>query len=132
MSSDLIFPQPGYETMRRWPRFKMDVPVQVITQGLTKPVVVAGRGSELNNGGMSVMAGTELAIGAQVLVEFTPPYSSGPIRARCFVRNRFVFRYGVEFITESDDDYESVHQIEAVLRRLGSAVTDTAVDDMWH
>ena len=119
MSPDLALPQPGYATMRRWPRYKVDVPVRVVTQDPTKVAIVTGRGSELNNGGMSVFAGTELTIGAQVAVEFTPPYSSNPIRVRCFVRNRAGYQYGVEFITESDHDYRSVHQIEAVLGSLG-------------
>lgn len=116
--------------MRRWPRYKVDVPVRVITQGATKVSIVSGRGSELNNGGMAVFAGTELAIGAQVMVEFTPPYSGHPIHVRCFVRNRNGYRYGVEFITESDDDYESVHQIETVLRSMGSLVKDPAAESL--
>ena len=120
MSTDVVVPQPGYATLRRWPRYKVDVPVRVITQGMTKVAIIQGRGSELNNGGMAVFAGTELAIGAQVLVEFTPPYSGDPIRVRCFVRNRSGYRYGVEFITESDEDYQSVHQIETVLSSMGS------------
>jgi hypothetical protein len=100
----------------------MDVPVRVITQDPPKVTIVQGRGSELNNGGMAVFAGTELSIGAQALVEFTPPYSGQPIRVRCFVRNRSGYRYGVEFITESDDDYESVNKIETILRSMGSPV----------
>jgi hypothetical protein len=113
--------------MRRWPRFKLDVPVRVVTQAATKVAIANGRGSELNNGGLTVFAGTELAIGAQVLVEFTPPYSGNPIRVRCFVKNRVGYRYGVEFITESDRDYQSVHQIETVLRSMGSPIDDASV-----
>jgi PilZ domain len=127
MSTEIALPQAGYATMRRWPRYKVDVPVRVITQGATKTAIATGRGSELNNGGMAVFAGTELAIGAQVAVEFTPPYSSSPIRVRCFVRNRVGYRYGVEFITESDHDYQSVHQIEAVLSSIGSPVEEPMV-----
>jgi len=122
MSTEVVLPEQRYAMVRRWPRYKVDVPVRVITQGLTKVTIVQGRGSELNNGGMSIFAGTELAIDAQVQVEFTPPYSGQPIRVRCFVRNRAGYRYGVEFITESDDDYESVSQIEANLRSIGSPV----------
>jgi hypothetical protein len=122
MSTDVVLSKQGYATIRRWPRYKVDVPVRVITQGLTKVAIVQGRGSELNNGGMAIFAGTELAIDAQVQVEFTPPYSGQPIRVRCFVRNRAGYRYGVEFITESDNDYESVNQIEAVLRSIGSPI----------
>jgi hypothetical protein len=120
MSIQVIVPQQGYETRRRWPRYKVDVPVRVITQGLTKVTIAQGRGSELNNGGMAIFAGTELSIGAQVLVEFTPPYSGQPVRVRCFVRNRAGYTYGVEFITESDDDYVSVDRIETILRSMGS------------
>jgi hypothetical protein len=98
----------------------VDVPVQVVTQGLTKAATVEGRGSDLNNGGMAIFPGTELPIGAQILVEFTPPSSGQPVRVRCFVRNHAGDGYGVEFITESDDDYESVNRIETVLRRIGS------------
>jgi hypothetical protein len=120
MSIPVVVPQQGFATARRWPRYKVDVPVRVITQAPPKVTIVQGRGSELNNGGMAVFAGMELSIGAQVLVEFTPPYSGQPIRVRCFVRNRAGYSYGVEFITESDADYQSVHKIETILRSMGS------------
>jgi hypothetical protein len=122
MSVQVIVPQQGYTTSRRWPRYKLDVPVRVIPQGVTRVGIVQGRGSELNNGGMAIHADTDLPVGAQVLVEFTPPSSGQPVRVRCFVRNRSGFTYGVEFIAEKDDDYESVNQIETVLRNLGSPV----------
>ena len=122
MSIQVVTPQQGYATARRFPRYKVDVPVRVITQGSTKVTIVQGRGSELNIGGMAVFAGMELSIGAQVIVEFTPPYSGQPIRVRCFVRSRAGYRYGVGFITESDDDYENVNRIETILRSMGSPV----------
>jgi hypothetical protein len=122
MSIQVVTPQQGYATARRFPRYKVDVPVRVITQGLTKVTIVQGRGAELNVGGMAVFAGIELSTGAQVIVEFTPPYSGQPIRVRCFVRNRAGYRYGVEFITESDDDYENVNRIETILKSMGSPV----------
>ena len=121
MSIQVVTPQQGYATRRRWPRYKMDVPVRVI-KGLTNVSIVQGRGSELNNGGMAIFAGTELSIGDQVMVEFTPPYTGQPIRVRCFVRNRAGYRYGVEFIAENDDDYENVNRIETVLKSMGSPV----------
>ena len=120
MSIQVVTPQQGYATARRFPRYKVDVPVRVITQGLAKVTIVQGRGSELNVGGMAVFAGMELSLGAQVIVEFTPPYSGQPIRVRCFVRNRAGYRYGMEFITETDDDYENVNRIETILRSMGS------------
>jgi len=60
-----------------------------------------GRGNELSEGGMAVTAGAELRPGREVAIEFTPPYTSVPIRVRGTVRNRTGYRYGVEFLTES-------------------------------
>ena len=121
MSTEVVTPQKFINT-RRWPRYKMDVPVRVIKQGVAKVSIVQGRGSELNNGGLAVFAGTELSIGEQVQVEFTPPYTGQPIRVRCFVRNRNGYRYGVEFITENDEDYENANRIETVLKSMASPV----------
>jgi hypothetical protein len=95
------------------------VPVQVVTHGPTNVVIIQGRGSELNCGGMSVFGRVELVIGTQVGVEFTPPCSGQPVRVRCFVRNRQRYNYGLEFFTENDSDYENVAQIESTLRNLG-------------
>jgi hypothetical protein len=122
MSIQVAVPPQSHGTTRRWPRYKIDVPVRAIRQVSAKVTIVEGRGSELNNGGMTILAGMELSIGAQVFVEFTPPYSGQPIRVGCFVRNRNGYRYGVEFIRESDDDHQSVNRIEAVLKSMGSAV----------
>ena len=121
MAIQVVLPQPGHATERRWPRHRVDVPVQLVTHGPTNVVVVQGRGSELNCGGMAVSGRVELAIGAQVAVEFTTPYSGQPVRIRCFVRNRQRYTYGLEFITENDSDYESVAQVESTLGNMGIA-----------
>jgi len=120
---EVVLLQNEYPTPRRWARHKVDLPVCVITHGPTNVAAVQGRGSELNCGGMAVCAGVELSIGDQVGVEFTPPDSGQAITVRCFVRNGHGYRYGVEFITENDADYESVGQIESILRNLGSSVS---------
>jgi hypothetical protein len=121
MAIQVVLPQSGHATQRRWPRYKIEVPVQVVTDGPMNVAIVQGCGSELNCGGMAVSGKVELANGAQVAVEFTPPYSGQPVRIRCFVRNRQHDTYGLEFITENDSDYESVAQVETTLRKLASA-----------
>jgi hypothetical protein len=120
MSIEVVLPQIGYKTARRWPRYTIDVPVRLITQRPTKVAIVQGRGRELNHGGIAVFAGVEVSIDEQVAVEFTPPYAGQPIRARGFVRNRNGYTYGIEFITENDADYRNVGQLEAILKTLGS------------
>jgi len=121
MAIQVVLPESGHTTQRRWPRHKIDVPVQVVTHGPANVVVIQGRGSELNCGGMSVFGRVELEIGAQIGVEFQPPGSGQSVRVRCFVRNRQRYNYGLEFVTENDSDYESVAQIESTLRNMGIA-----------
>jgi PilZ domain len=121
MAIQVVVPQAVHAMARRWPRYRADVPVQLVTLEPTDVAVAPGRGSDLNCGGMAVSSRVELTIGAQVAVEFTPPHSAQPVRARCFVRNRHRDTYGLEFITENDSDYESVAQIEAILENMGKA-----------
>jgi len=120
MGIQVTLPQQGYQTLRRWPRYNIDVPVRLIAQRPTKVAIVQGRGRELGCGGIAVFAGIELSIDEQVAVEFTPPYSGEPIRVRGFVRNRSGYTYGVEFITDNNADYRSVGKLELILKTLGS------------
>lgn len=123
MSIQVTPPQPGYESLRRWPRFEVDIPIRLFAQRPTKGSVVQGRGRELNNNGMAVLAAVDLSVDEQVAVEFTPPCSEQSIRVRAFVRNRSGYTYGIEFITENDADYTNVGQLELVLKTLGSAAS---------
>ncbi len=120
MAIQCILPQEGYPTLRRWPRYKIHVPVRLIAQRPTKVVIVQGRGLELGCGGMSVFAGIELAVDEQVRVEFTPPYGGQPLSIRAFVRSRNGYTYGVEFIVANGADYQEVERLEAMLKGLGS------------
>jgi len=112
---------------RRWPRFGVDLPVhvRVITQGPTRVVECGGRGTDISGGGLAVRADIDLAIGAQVGVEFTPPYSEQPMLFRCFVRNRDGNCYGVEFITENQEDYQKVGELQV---RLAAQFADVPVE----
>jgi hypothetical protein len=116
------FPPAPYAVPRRFPRYRINVPVRVIVDRLDKVSIVQGRGNELNEGGMAVFAGTELALNQRIAVEFTPPYSGLPIRVRCEVRNREGYTYGVAFLIESAEDKERVNEIRVVLKGLGSPI----------
>jgi hypothetical protein len=121
MPIGIVLPQTGYRTLRRWPRYKVEVPVRVIPEKPVKMALLHGRGSRLNGGGMSLFAGAELAVNEQLAIEFTPPGAQQCVAVRCFVRNRNGYIYGVEFITENDQDYKSVGYLEFVLGGIGSA-----------
>ena len=109
-----------YKSKRHWPRYAVDMPVEVrvTTQGPTRAVSCQGQGTDLSCGGLAVTADIDLPIGAQIGVEFIPPSSDQSIKFRCFVRNRDGIRYGVEFITENDDDYRKAGELQEGLAAM--------------
>lgn len=119
-SGERVADNRDYKSKRRWPRYAVDMPVEVrvTTQGPTRVVACQGQGTDLSCGGLAVTADIDLPIGAQIGVEFIPPYSDQPIKFRCFVRNRDGIRYGVEFITENDDDYRKAGELQEGLATL--------------
>jgi PilZ domain-containing protein len=121
-NSGPVMNQPALSTLRRWPRYKLDLPVRVIAEKGSKTMIVQGRGNELNEGGLALFVGMELAMGQHVSVEFTPPYSGQPMRARAIVRNRSGYTYGVEFMMESNEDIGNASQIRSVLRGFAAAI----------
>ncbi len=105
---------------RRWPRYDISVPVIVVVRREGKTTLANGRGTEVNPGGLAVFASTELRAGDEVEISFTPPYSNTPLEARCIVRNRQGYTYGMEFLNETAEDVARVEHIRGVLRAIGS------------
>jgi hypothetical protein len=70
-----VFTSTGYPMARRWPRYKVDFPVRLIVCKEKKASIFDARGTSLSEGGMALFAGTELRMGDQVAVEFTPAYA---------------------------------------------------------
>ena len=109
---------PTFERERRWPRHKLNLPVRVVVQKAEKTTVIDGRGTELNQGGIAVFVGTELRVGDEVEVEFTPPYSGHPLRVTGAVRDRRGYYYGLEFIGRNDEEQRQVAELRAVLHSM--------------
>jgi hypothetical protein len=122
MSVNVVVTESQFLQTRRFRRYKLDVPVRVVVQAEGKVRIIDGRGNELNEGGLAVQAGVELSVDERVEVEFTPPYSGEPIRARGVVRNRDGYRYGVEFLTDTPEDCESVMDIRVALQGYGKVI----------
>jgi len=121
-----VVPQTTSESVvntRRWKRYKLDVPVRIIVHNRMKTKIVDGRGNELNEGGLCIAAGVELQIGDRVQVEFTPPYSGEPVRARADVKDRNGYSYGMEFVALESEDIENIMQIRAALQGMGKLIT---------
>ncbi len=122
MATRVTMPNPAYPTRRKWPRFKIDVPIRLIADKGHKVFMVQGRGNDLNEGGMSVFGGVELKIDDHVAVEFTPPYSGEPIRVRARVIHRKGYNYGVEFLLHTSDDLENVARLRQALGAMATQI----------
>jgi c-di-GMP-binding flagellar brake protein YcgR len=87
-----------YSSVRRWPRFKVSLSMQLVLQGPAGIEYMCAHGRDISEGGMAVYVPTELNIGDSATLELTVPYSQEKLQIKAFVRNREGFRYGVEFI----------------------------------
>ena len=119
MGTETVIGPQLYPTARRWPRYKLDIPIRVVTTSADKVKLVEGRGNELNEGGLAVNAGVELEVDEIVEIEFTPAYTHQPLRARARVRNRNGYRYGLEFLLETSVDRERMEDIQIALQGVG-------------
>ena len=96
------------------------MPIRVIVHRATKTGVMVGRGNELSEGGMSLMAGVELRPGDETEIEFPPPYSGVPIRIRSVVRNRAGYGYGLDFVAADEQESQEVQRLKAILGVMAS------------
>jgi hypothetical protein len=76
-----------------------------------KASIFEGRGTSLSEGGMALFAGAEFRLGDQVAVEFTPPFSSPPIRVEAKICNRTGYHHGVAFLAIDNSQRQNVDQL---------------------
>ena len=108
-------PKQTVET-RRFTRLKIDLPISVVVPMPDKTKIVSARGNDVSDNGLAVFAGIELRVGDNVFIEFTPPYSSKPVRVPATVRNRRGYKYGIEFEAESEQERKLVEQFRMLLQ----------------
>ena len=101
---------------RRWQRYRLNLPMRLITSNNGNTRITSGRATDISQGGLLVFAGIELKTGSEVFVEFTEPYSGEPIRARGLVRHRRGYNYGVEFLSETPAEQERADKFRALVR----------------
>ena len=71
---------------RRWSRHKIDVRLRVLIGG-AHGTAVFGRGNILSEGGMGVYIPQSIAIGTEVALEVSFPYSAAEVTLSAVVRN---------------------------------------------
>jgi hypothetical protein len=86
----MALPQPT----RRWPRFAVDLPVQVVPISPKAQVAIAGLVTEISQGGMSIYAGLSAEPGEIIEIVFQTPQ----VRLTAVIRSRDGFCYGLEFL----------------------------------
>lgn len=115
-----------YLGKRRSVRYKLDVPLRVILHKADATLIRDGRGTDLSELGMCVMASLELGVGEELEIEFTIPYSGEPIRVSGAVRNRKGYRYGCEFTPDGQAEQDDVARLRQVLQTFaGSPLNPT-------
>lgn len=100
---------------RRWQRYRLNLPIRVIVTRKDGTRIADGRANDISEGGMLIFAGTELRPDDKVQLEFTPPYSGGPVRVAGVVRHRRGYNYGVEFSSETRSDQEQTEKFRKLL-----------------
>src|SRR5689334_14994811 len=101
---------------RRWQRYRLNLPIRLIVCREDSTRISDGRANDISEGGMLVFAGLELKTEDKVFVEFTPPYSSNPVRAPGIVRHRRGYNYGVEFLNQTREDKEQIDKFRNLLK----------------
>ena len=108
--------QKASERRRRWRRYHFTVPVRVTIEKLLRVSVISSRSSQMNDGGLTVYADTELTIGDEADLEFTPPHFDRALKLRGVVRNHKGNFYGVEFLATSATERDQLACFREILR----------------
>ena len=111
---------------RRWQRHAFDASLRVMIDDAPvyhsdDEIVVNGRGIQFSEGGICLFAAANLPVGSQVNVEFRTPHTGEAVRVRGKVRNRSVYLYGVEFLSERREDRQKLARLSAEFGGLPSA-----------
>ena len=83
---------------RKVPRYKLTVPLELTVLRSGVPDSIRGRALEMGEGGMGVVAASQLLLGESVRVEFLLPHMSSPVRATAVVRYQRARSFGLQFL----------------------------------
>jgi hypothetical protein len=101
----------AYQRLRRSPRCRIDVTVQVSVFREGQTTTYWGRATELGQNGMGATLGGELLIGEVVSVEFPIPLPPNVMKLRAVVRYGKGLRYGFEFLVIPDEQKLALRQV---------------------
>jgi hypothetical protein len=102
--------KPGAHS-RRYPRFAVDVRMQVRMFQAGEFRTCWGRSTELGQDGIGATLTGELEKGEIVSLEIPLPLSPYPLKVRAIVRYRQGLRYGFEFLTLADAQRDTIRRV---------------------
>jgi hypothetical protein len=96
---------------RRFPRFVIDVRLQVKMFQAGEFRTCWGRSTEMGQDGIGATLTGSLETGEIVTLEIPLPLSPYPIKVRAIVRYRQGLRYGFEFLTLNDGQRDTIKRV---------------------
>jgi PilZ domain len=96
---------------RRFPRFALDVRLQVKMFQAGEFRACWGRSTEMGQDGIGATLTGSLETGEIVTLEIPLPLSPYPIKVRAIVRYRQGLRYGFEFLTLNDHQRDTIRRV---------------------
>ena len=106
---------------RRWRRYDFQFPVTLTMSNGSKKI--PARGTNLNEGGMTVYAEAEFTLRDELKVEFTPPFSNTTVNLSVVVINRIGNRYGMEFIATNGTEAREIELLRTIVKLLEARVS---------
>ncbi len=97
--------------VRRFPRFAVDVRMQVRMFQDGEFRTCWGRSTELGQDGIGATLTGELESGEIVSLDIPLPLTPYPLKVRAIVRYRQGLRYGFEFLTLSDSQRDTIARV---------------------
>jgi hypothetical protein len=96
---------------RRFPRFVLDVRLQVKMFQAGEFRTCWGRSTEMGQDGIGATLTGSLETGEIVTLEIPLPLAPYPIKVRAIVRYRQGLRYGFEFLTLNEGQRDTIHRV---------------------
>jgi c-di-GMP-binding flagellar brake protein YcgR len=93
---------------RRYLRYEIDTQLHVTILGVEQRGTMRGRALNISEVGIAGVFVTERAVGTPVLLEFSVPVTSSPVRVGGLLRSHSGYRYGFEFVDLSPDQREVI------------------------
>jgi hypothetical protein len=104
-------PAPKQNYTRRYPRFALDVRLQVRMFQGGDFQTCWGRSTELGQDGIGATLTGNLQTGEIVTLEIPLPLTTYPIKVRAIVRYRYGLKYGFEFLTLNEAQRENLGRV---------------------